>query len=304
MKTPPVKQIQAERLEGKVVANYGRRYEVELSDGKLISCVMRGKKSGVACGDYVSFTPSGTEQGAIESITPRTSLLYRSDTFHTKIIAANVTQIIIVAAAVPSFYEDLLNRCLAAAEANHIKALIVLNKCDLSEESRQALKDLQLYRELGYEVLTLSALHDISPLLPFLKGHTSVLVGQSGMGKSSIINALLPEARVVTSEISEALDSGKHTTTHTRLYHLDASSQIIDSPGLQEFGLNHLAPEEIDHAFIEFRPYLGHCKFNNCRHVSEPGCALLAALSDGKISQRRLTAYHKLIHAGRSSHTR
>ncbi|TCV88946.1 ribosome biogenesis GTPase [Sulfurirhabdus autotrophica] len=287
-------------LEGQVVANYGRRYEVELDSGKLISCVMRGKKGGVACGDRVFITPSGTEQGAIERIAPRASLLYRSDTFHTKIIAANVTQIIIVAAAVPSFYEELLNRCLAAAEANNIKALIVLNKCDLSEESKQALNNLQLYRDLGYEVLQLSAKQDISPLKPYLKGHTSVLVGQSGMGKSSIINALLPEARVVTAEISEALDSGRHTTTHTRLYHLDEQSQIIDSPGLQEFGLHHLSPTEIDHAFIEFRPYLGHCKFNNCLHISEPGCALLEALEKCEISKRRISAYHKLIHAGHS----
>ena len=220
---------------------------------------------------------TGPDQGVIEAILPRHSLLYRSDAFREKIIAANVTQIIIVLAAVPSFYEDLVNRCLAAAESAKIKVLIVLNKADLQSETAQALAKLALYRDLGYPLLTLSAHQDTAPLMPFLQGETSVLVGQSGMGKSSIINSLLPGVKAETREISATLDSGKHTTTHARLYHLNPDSHIIDSPGLQEFGLHHLKPEEIDHAFVEFRPYLGQCKFNNCRHRSEPGCAVLAA---------------------------
>lgn len=284
----------AEILSGQVVAAFGRQFLVELPDGRTLPCVTRGKKGGVACGDRVEIKQTSPQQGVIESTGPRATLLYRSDAFKEKIIAANVTQILIVVAAVPSFYEDLVNRCLVAAEAAGIKAHIVLNKCDMAEESRAALAALQLYRNLGYPVLALSAQQDIEPLRACLKGETSVLVGQSGMGKSSIINALLPGIGLRTQEISQTLDSGKHTTTFAQLYHLDADSAIIDSPGMQEFGLHHLKPEELDHAFIEFRPWLGRCKFNNCRHHSEPGCAVLEAAAAGKIDPRRLAIYQKL----------
>lgn len=283
--------------QGQITASYGRRFTVELEDGRRISCVTRGKKSGAACGDRVEIKFTSSDEGVIESIQPRTSLLYRSDAFREKIIAANVTQIVIVLAAVPSFYEDLVNRCLVAAEDARIKALIVLNKADLVLETAHALDVLQPYRDLGYPLLPLSAHRDITPLRPYLEGETSVLVGQSGMGKSSIINALLPEVGAEIREISTTLDSGKHTTTHARLYHLNSDSHIIDSPGLQEFGLHHLKPEQIDHAFIEFRPWLGQCKFNNCHHRSEPGCAVLAAVAAGSIHPRRLAAYHKLVSA-------
>lgn len=285
----------SEALSGQVVAAFGRHYEVETASGALVSCVTRGKKGGVACGDRVRIELTGPAQGVINTIEPRSSLLYRSDPFREKIIAANASQIIIVVAAVPSFYEDLVNRCLLAAEAARLKALIVLNKCDLEAETRAALAQLQLYRELGYPLLTLSARQDIAPLRPYLQGETSVLVGQSGMGKSSIINALLPEAQAHTREISEALNSGRHTTTHARLYHLDRDSHIIDSPGMQEFGLHHLKPEEIAHAFVEFLPYIGHCRFSNCRHRVEPGCAVLEAAASGRIDPRRLETYRKLV---------
>ena len=285
------------QTQGQVVAAYGRHFTVELPDGQHVACVTRGKKGGAACGDQVTIKATGPDQGVIESILPRGSLLYRSDAFREKIIAANVTQIVIVLAAVPSFYEDLVNRCLIAAEAAGIKALIVLNKADLVLESAHAMETLQPYRALGYTVLPLSAHRDISPLRPYLEGETSVLVGQSGMGKSSIINALLPNVQAETREISATLDSGKHTTTHARLYHLDPDSHIVDSPGLQEFGLHHLKQEQIDHAFIEFRPWLGKCKFNNCHHRSEPGCAVLEAANTGSIHPRRLAAYHKLVSA-------
>lgn len=284
-------------LEGQVIAAYGRQFTVELPDGRRVACVTRGKKSGAACGDRVRIAITSPDQGVIEAIQPRQSLLYRSDAFREKIIAANVTQVIIVLAAVPSFYEDLVNRCLVAAEAARIKALIVLNKADLVAETTRAMETLLPYRDLGYPLLTLCAHRDIAPLRPFLAGETSVLVGQSGMGKSSIINALFPGIHLETREISETLDSGKHTTTFARLYHLDADSHIIDSPGLQEFGLHHLKPDEIDHAFIEFRPYLGLCKFNNCHHRSEPGCAVLAAVEAGNIQRRRLAAFQKLVNA-------
>jgi ribosome biogenesis GTPase len=291
----------AELLQGQVSAAFGRQFLVELADGSVVPCVTPGKKSGTACGDRVKIRMTSPDQGVIQATEPRKTLLYRSDAFREKIIAANVTQIIVVLAARPSFYEELVNRCLVAAEAGGMRALIVLNKCDMVEESRAALASLELYRDLGYDLLQLSAKQDISPLLPYLEGHTSVLVGQSGMGKSSIINALLPQAAVATREVSEALDSGKHTTTSAQLYHLDPSSHIIDSPGLQEFGLHHLSANEIDHAFIEFRPFLGHCKYNNCRHLSEPGCAVLEAIAAGKISERRWNAYRSILGTSRAA---
>ena len=279
---------------GQVVAAFGRHFDVETAEG-IVSCVTRGKKGGIACGDRLQIEMTGSAQGVIKSIDPRSSLLFRSDEFKEKIIAANVTQIIVVVAAEPAFYEDLVSRCLIAAEAASLKIVIVLNKCDLEQATRAALAQLQLYRDLGYPLVSLSAKQDISPLRPYLQGETSVLVGQSGMGKSSIINALLPAAQAHTREISQALNSGKHTTTHARLYHLDGDSHIIDSPGLQEFGLSHVNEMDIAHAFVEFRPYLGHCRFSNCRHLVEPGCAVLEAATAGKIDKRRLGTFHKLV---------
>ncbi len=280
-------------LQGTVVAAYGKRYQIELPDKKRISCVTRGKKTDLACGDRVNLQLTDKHEGVIDSTLPRKTLLYRSNAYKSKMLAANVTQIIIVLATQPSFYEALLNRCLIAAEAAHIKPLIVLNKCDL-EDNSQAKQKLGLYSALGYQVLTLSAKEDISSLRPYLQGEASILVGQSGMGKSTMINALLPEEAVRTREVSMSLDSGKHTTTAAHLYHLDAQSQLIDSPGLQEFGLHHLSTDELEHAFIEFRPHLGLCRFSNCKHTQEPDCAIKQAMLEGKISQERLAIYQLL----------
>ena len=279
-------------MQGLVVAAFGKRYQVELQDKTRISCVTRGKKTDLACGDKVTIKLTDKAEGVVEACLERSSILYRSSTIKSKTIATNVTQIIIVLATQPSFYEALLNRCLVAAEAAKIKPLIVLNKCDLGDAGDAKLK-LKLYEDLGYDVLYLSAKQDISALWAYLANQQSVLVGQSGMGKSTIINALLPDQNVRTQVMSEALDSGKHTTTAAHLYHLDASSSLIDSPGLQEFGLNHLSQTDLELAFIEFRPYLGKCRFNNCKHTHEPDCAVTAAVDNGKISSTRLAIYQE-----------
>jgi len=277
-------------LNGLVTASYGKRYGVEIEDGRQFSCVTRGKKTDLACGDHVLVKATDSLEGVVEKTLERTTLLYRSNAFRSKILASNVTQAVIVIATVPSFYEELLNRCIIAAEAAGIKVLIVLNKCDIGDKET-AMAKLKIYLDLGYQVLPLSAKQDISELRQYLNGHISVLVGQSGMGKSTIINALLPELRVRTQEVSEVLDSGKHTTTAAHLYHLDTTSDLIDSPGLQEFGLHHLSIEEIEMAFLEFRPYLGKCRFNNCKHLKEPDCALMQAVDTGKISAERLAYF-------------
>jgi ribosome biogenesis GTPase len=280
-------------ITGTVVAAYGKRFQVELIDKKRISCVTRGKKTDLACGDVVTIKLTDKHEGVVESTLPRKTLLYRSNAFKSKMLAANVTQIIIVLATQPSFYEALLNRCLIAAEAANIKALIVLNKCDLADND-DAKQKLKLYTDLGYDVLSLSAKEDISTLRPYLQNEASILVGQSGMGKSTIINALLPNEDVRTREVSQVLDSGKHTTTAAHLYHLDNHSQLIDSPGLQEFGLHHLSTDELEHSFIEFRPYLGKCRFNNCKHLQEPDCAITFAVNTHKITPERLAIYKML----------
>lgn len=284
-------------MEGRVVAAHGRQYLVELDGGGLLPCFPRGKKSEVACGDRVDILRSSNDQGVIEAIQPRQSLLYRSNEIRQKLIAANVDQLVIVVATEPAFSDELVTRAILAAESEEIELLIVLNKCDLTDKLAAARERVAIFAGLGYRVVELSARDHAEDLRPCLAGRTSVLVGQSGMGKSTLVNALAPEARAATREISQALDSGKHTTTHATLYHLDADSHLIDSPGLQEFGLGHLDRLEIEQAFREFRPFLGHCRFRDCRHDREPDCALRAAVDAGKIDKTRFAAYHRIVGA-------
>jgi ribosome biogenesis GTPase len=187
----------SEKLRGLIIAAYGRHYLAELPGGEILECVPRGKKSEAACGDTVELERSSADQAVIDSIAPRSTLLYRSDAYKQKIIAANVSQLIIVVATEPSFNDELLARCLLAGHDQNLDIIIVLNKCDLPQVEI-ARAQLAPYVKIGYRVLELSAKQDVSPLLPFLQGHTSVLVGQSGMGKSTLINALIPEAHAAT----------------------------------------------------------------------------------------------------------
>ena len=292
-------------LRAQVVAAFGRQYLVRLPDNSLLACLTRGKKSDVVCGDHVEILRTGDAstgigadpaapshnigQGVIERIAPRTSLLHRSDAFKQKLIAANVTQIVIVVATEPSFSDELVARCLVAAFDQNLQVLIVLNKCDLPAGAART--QLEPYRAIGYRVLELSALQDVTRLRALLDGHVSVLVGQSGMGKSTLINGLLPDAQAATREISTVLDSGKHTTTHAKLYRLNDTSSVIDCPGVQAFGLHHLSFGAIEQGFIEFAPYLGQCRFRDCRHLKEPDCALQHAVKKGEINARRLELF-------------
>ncbi|WP_269532339.1 ribosome small subunit-dependent GTPase A [Chitinimonas sp. BJYL2] len=279
-------------ITGRIIQSHGKSFVVEVGERRYIATA-RGKKTAYAVGDLVDIDLINEEQAVIEKVQPRTSLLYRSDEWREKLIAANVTQIAIVLAAVPSFYEELLSRCLVAAEDADIRALIILNKCDLPETA-QARATLEPYRVLGYPMLELSATGDIAPLLPELANHTTVLVGQSGMGKSTLVNALLPDAKVRTNDISLALDSGKHTTTHATLYRLPQGGELIDSPGLQEFGLGHLRGDRLLALFPEMRQYIGQCRFRDCRHEREPDCALIAAAERGDVLPQRLQLLRKL----------
>ena len=286
--------VPVSRSSGTVVAAHGRHYLVELDDGERLDCFPRSKKSEVACGDRVDIERVADDQGVIAAIQPRRSLLYRSDAFRQKLIAANVTQVIVVVAGEPAFSSEVLTRCLIAAEVQELATLVVLNKVDLTAGRAAAEARLAELEALGQPILRLAATVDANPLRVRLAGHTSLLVGQSGMGKSTLVNALVPGADAATREISTALGSGRHTTTHATLYRLAADSALIDSPGLQEFGLAHVSRGELEHAFRDFHDWLGHCRFRDCRHDTEPDCALRGAVASGRLSAQRLTLFQTI----------
>ena len=292
-----------------LVASYGRHYlarSLDQGDASLYQVTSRGKQHLGAVGDILEVSETGPEQAVIESISPRKNLLYRSDAYKSKSIASNVDQILIVLATEPGFSPDLLGRAVVAAETADITARIILNKCDLPNKLPAARKMLEPYIAMGYPVHEISVKHDpasVEALAHHIYGKVSVLVGQSGMGKSSLLNALVPNAVAQTQEHSKKLDSGKHTTTACRYYDLPLKEEfdgltgaLIDSPGFQEFGLAHLSESELQHAFIEFRPLLGQCKFHNCSHGEEPGCVVREAVSQGTISAQRVELFRQLRH--------
>ena len=279
---------------GIISASFGRHYEICPDDPVItggierLKCVPRGKKSVYACGDAVRFAPGGDgHQGVITERLPRRNLLWRSDAFRQKLIAANLSQVIIVVATEPGFSPLLISRCITATESEGIGAMIVLNKADITDQLPAARKLLEPFSQLGYRIVEISATGNADTLRPHLAGQQSIFVGQSGMGKSTLTNALIPEARAATAEISAALDAGKHTTTFARLYTLPEDGWLIDSPGLQVFGLAHIAEETLAQSFVEFRNHIGQCRFRDCRHLAEPGCALRAAVASGDINPQR-----------------
>lgn len=291
--------MSSNHAEGLIIAAHGRHYTVELADGSLRQCFPRGKKNGPAVGDRVRITPQGRDEGAIEAVLPRRNLLFRSDEMRVKQFAANVDQLLIVVAVEPTFADDLTGRSLAGAWSADIEPVIVLNKTDLPNGLDAARARLEPLRRLGVPVIELSAqdpamVHE--RLAPRLAGRTSLLLGQSGMGKSTLLNTLVPHAQAATREYSAALDMGRHTTTSTRLYHLpEPGGDLIDSPGFQAFGLQHLSGEQILRGFPEFAPHIEHCRFYNCTHRHEPGCGVLAALQAGQIDAGRYALYLRIL---------
>ncbi len=288
-----------ELLTAKIISAHGRHYIAE-HDGNTLQCLTRGKKSNVAVGDTVHIKPTARGQAVIESIEERRSMLYRSDQYKSKFLASNIDLLFIIVAVEPSFSDDLVSRALIAAEAEGIEVHLILNKVDVAEQLDRARERAGFYASLGYPVHEVSAVADpegtLATIRPIMQDKTSIFIGQSGMGKSTITKLLVPDAEIATREISTALNSGRHTTTHTHLYHIDETTSVIDSPGFQEFGLYHLTEGMLERAFREFSPHLGNCRFYNCHHLTEPGCAILEAVEKGEIAQTRHDLYRQLVH--------
>jgi ribosome biogenesis GTPase len=288
-------------VEGRVVADFGREFLVEVADRRQIVCTRRGKKQDATCGDFVEVRLTGAAQGSIERLGTRRNLLYRSDQWREKTLAANVDQVVILLAPKPAFSEAFLNLSLVACEAARIPVVIALNKSDLPEHAASR-RSLDLYERIGYTVISMSAKQDVAPLLPFLERMLTLLVGQSGMGKSRTVNALVLSDVARVGDLTASLESGAQTTTFSRIYRLDRDTAIIDTPGFQSFGLFHLTEDQIGEAMREFRPFLGRCKFNDCAHLEEPGCAIVEAAGRGEIGPERLSFYQVLIEQHRELH--
>ncbi len=285
----------------RVVATFGRQCLVATPDGKLLEAVRRGKRTDVVVGDQVELAAGHTEPAVIEAIAPRTSLLFRADTVRTKEMAANIDQVAIVYAPQPTYSETFIWRALAAASAANLNALVILNKRDLIAANPPSEATRHLLETLGYPTLLISAKHDAAAarqtLLAALSGRATLLAGQSGMGKSTVLNLLVPHAAARTQEFSTHLNLGKQTTTASRWFDLTAAEgggALVDSPGFQAFGLSHLSPGEAAQAMPDLMPFLGQCRFNDCKHLEEPGCAIRAAVTRGEIQPSRYAFYREL----------
>jgi len=291
------------QLEGLVVSRFGQHADIEDDQGKVERCTLRRSIRSLVTGDRVVWR-AGKEShqgisGVIEAVHPRKTVLTRPDYYDgIKPIAANIDHIIIVSSIAPEFSRNIIDRYLVACEDIGITPIIVLNKVDLLDEESAELidKELQSYRDIGYQVIYSSKLGDgLDHLKSVMKDKINIFVGQSGVGKTSLLNMLLPEVEALTGEISEGSGLGKHTTTTARLYHFAEGGDLIDSPGIREFSLWHLEAERIASGFIEFREFLGGCRFRDCKHQADPGCALEAAVENGHIDSARFNSFLRIL---------
>lgn len=285
---------------GLVVRGHGRHYIVEDAQGQRHVCHPRGKKSDCVVGDQVRWAPSGDE-GVIEAVEPRRNLLFRQDEWKTKSFAANLDQLLVLVAVEPVFSESQLARALIAAESAGISARIALNKTDLPGAAA-ARERLQPYRDMGMEVMEVALKADPAGsralLTPWLQGKRTFVLGPSGTGKSTLINLLVPDAQAQVGDISQALNSGRHTTTTTQWYWMDEAqprTALIDSPGFQEFGLKQIEPAQLPLLMPDLRAHAGDCRFYNCTHQHEPGCGVITALQAGQISASRYRIYGEIL---------
>ncbi len=293
----------AEQL-GTVISRFGQHADIETDAGELVRCNIRRNIQSLVTGDKVivrlANETTATVAGVVEAVHPRHSSLSRPDLYDgIKVIAANIDQILIVSSVVPSFTTQIIDRYLVAAEDTGIRPVIILNKIDLlsAEEYPIVEAALKRYKDIGYSVYQVSSKNGdgVDTIKSLLKDKVSVFVGQSGVGKSSLINALLPDAELLTGDISENSGLGQHTTTTAKLLHFPSGGDLVDSPGVREFALWHLPAERVSWCFIEFRDYIGTCKFRDCKHKNDPGCAITEAYNDGKIAEDRYNNYHRII---------
>lgn len=295
-------------FQGRIIASYGYHHLLATTNEnqKFMQCFSRGKQNKVIVGDRVEYSFASKNQAIVTKVFPRLNQFERSNCFKTKTLASNIDQVIVMVATEPSVNEELLNKILIEAENKAIRPIVLLNKADIQNALMETRKRIEVIQQLGYLIFEIStqpkhgdqnSSHQeiVALLLPYLLNRTSLLVGQSGVGKSTLLNLFVPEAKAKTQCISKALGTGKHTTSLTRLFTLTSSSELIDSPGFQEFGLSHINPQKLPFAFKEFRQQLGKCHFHNCQHKNEPGCAITHEVSTGKINLSRYLLYRKIL---------
>jgi len=284
---------------GLVITHHGQTLIVEDGAGQLHRCAARQNLGRLACGDQVVWQASGAEEGVIVAVGERRSLLTRPD-YHgqPRPVAANLDAVAVVLAPEPEPSEYLIDRYLVAIAAIGVRGLLVLNKLDLLDAPALAALTgrLEPYRRIGYPLLLTSShtAHGMSELRAWLRGRVSLLVGQSGVGKSSLIKALLPDREIRIQAVSQVTGHGAHTTSSSTLYHLPDGGDLVDTPGVRSFELGEISPSDLDRGFTDIAPYLGRCRFSDCRHQIEPGCALRDAVAGGEIAPRRLASYRQL----------
>lgn len=287
---------------GRVISRYGQHADVEDAQGRVVRCDIRRTISSLVTGDQVVWREKQSQDdipGVIEAVEERTSVLKRPDFYDgLKPVAANIDQVIILSSIAPELSLEIIDRYLVAVENMGAEPIVIINKSDLLSTEALAEQDRKLdyYRQIGYQLhwLSVKSADGLAQMQSILSGKTSIVVGQSGVGKSSLVQALLPQETIAVGEIDD-IGLGKHTTTVAKLYHLPYEGVLIDSPGVREFALWHLQSEEIFAGFIELNELAGGCKFRDCRHKNDPGCALRAAAEQGKILPSRLEHYHKIV---------
>ncbi|MGE9551252.1 small ribosomal subunit biogenesis GTPase RsgA [Erwinia amylovora] len=307
-KPEPDDSLFGEARDGVVISRFGMHADVEDADGSVHRCNIRRTIRSLVTGDRVLWRPGlqggATVKGIVEAVHERTSVLTRPDFYDgVKPIAANINQIVIVSAILPELSLNIIDRYLIACETLEVEPLLVLNKTDLLDDEGRAFVDeqMEIYRHIGYRVLMVSSHQKkgLEELEAALTDRISIFAGQSGVGKSSLLNALLGlelgANEILTNDVSDVSGLGQHTTTASRLYHFPHGGDVIDSPGVREFGLWHLEPEQITRGFVEFREFLGHCKFRDCKHDTDPGCAIREAVENGDIDEARFENYHRIL---------
>ena len=281
---------------GAVIARYGKQALIETRAGDRLLCHLRAHLESPVAGDDILWLPT-EETGVVDALVARRNVLQRPDPQgRLRPVAANIDLMLIVFAPEPAPQANLIDRYLVAAENMEVEAALVLNKADLLEPDDVLAGLLDRYAALGYRTLTTHhELPDASDLTALIGKDTLVLVGQSGVGKSSLIQRLLPDASIRVGALSEAADKGRHTTSTAELFHLPEGGRLIDSPGVRDFGLTHVAPDTVFSGFREFSPFLGQCRFRDCQHQSEPGCALTAAVESGDINNERFESFQQIV---------